>query len=469
MEILVVGMNYKSAAVELRERVAIASGELEALLQRLASSHTVLECVVLSTCNRTEIYAVASSARAGADYLSAVLAERAGLSRVELSKHLYTYVGQAAVRHAMEVACGLDSMVVGETQILGQVRQAFLTASDLGVTGAWLDQLFRRTLHVGKRAQSETEIGQRAVSVSYAAVQLAQKIYGSLQTRSAMVVGAGKMARLAAQLLMGQVHALYVANRTKERAEALARDVNGIAVAWADVPAHLSEVELVISATGAPTHVLTRDMVETARRSRRRATPLTCVDIALPRDIEPAVKQVRNVFLYDIDDLEGVVEANLQERSRQARLVARMIDEEADGFATWLAEQAVVPLIAAVRERGERIQRDVMASLERKLPELTERERKILQKHTMSIVNQLLHDPVQNMKELATTPGGDQHVRVFAELFGVQDAVEPREGRADSTRGREGRGFTETVRSWTEAVVRDMAPDSDTKGPVSAV
>ncbi len=474
MELIVVGLNYQTAPVEIRERVSVSDLEIEDVLSGLRSTHTVLESVVVSTCNRTEIYAVVTSDHAGKDYLTTLLAKRAGLEREELAKHIYVHTAGVAVEHLMKVTCGLDSMVLGETQILGQVRNAYLVAQSVDSTGMLLNQLFRRAIQLGKQAQSETEIGQRAVSVSYAAVQLAKKIYGDLRDTKALVLGAGSMSKLSVQYLVAAgVRELVVVNRTLERAEELAQSVGATAMPWSSLGHALANTDLVISSTGSPVPILSAEVVHEAMRTRRRkSVPLTLIDIAVPRDLDPAIVGLKNVYLYDIDDLEGVIQANLQERQRQAEVVFEMVANACQDYANWMAEQAVVPLIAAVREKGIRIQADVMASLERKLPNLSDHDKKVLQKHTMSIVNQILRDPVQNMKELAIASGGSEHVRIFAELFGVSASELEKQGQSVMLRS-EGEnlgpssaapGFAELVRQWSESLLRDLQI-SDSQAP----
>jgi glutamyl-tRNA reductase len=463
MHIIVVGLNHKTAPVELREQVSISDIDIDDVLSGFRETHTIHESVVLSTCNRTEVYAVVSSKRAGEDYLTLFLAKRAGVSGDELAPHLYVKTGEAAVVHLFRVVSGLDSLVIGETQILGQVKNAFLQAADVGATGALFNQLFRKAIQVGKRAQSETTIGQHPVSVSYAAVQLAKKIFGDLGGRKAVVLGAGKMSTLAAQYLSAAgVGELMIANRTLSRAEDLARSVGGRAILWEEVASCVATADIVISSTGAKSHVLTADALERTM-SKRSSRPIAFIDIAVPRDIDPEIRRFKNVYLYDIDDLEGVVSASLAERERQVARVESMIREALDEFSTWLTEQEVVPLIAAIREKGMAIQASVMESLERKLPNLTERERQILQKHTKSIVNQILRDPIQNMKELAIASGGAKHVEVFAELFGISKDEWQRfsEGETVTAAGHSThRGFAELVREWSDSFMKER--DSST-------
>lgn len=456
MHILVVGLSHLTAPVELRERVAISDYQLDAVLEQFRGTRTLLESVVLSTCNRTEVYTVVSSVRAGEDFLKTFLARRVGVSVTELSPHLFAYQGEEAVSHVMKVATGLDSLVLGETQILGQVRSAYLSANDVGNTGVLLNRLFRLAIHVGKRAQSETTIGQNAVSVSYAAVQLSKKIFGDLSNRNVLVLGAGKMSRLSVQHLAAASPAnLYVSNRTFDKADQLAREFGGVAKEFENLREVLESVDVVISSTGATEPVITAEMVESAIR-KRGSRPLALIDIAVPRDVAAEVGSMRNVYLYDIDDLQGVVAANLAERERQAVEVGRMIEESCAEFFTWWSEQEVVPLISAVREKGMAIQATVMESLERKLPHLSERDRKLIHKHTMSIVNQILREPILNMKELAIASGGAKHVQVFAQLFGIGEdefirGVQPQESLPHA--GGTSPTFVELVKQWTDALL----------------
>ncbi|MCL6444282.1 MAG: glutamyl-tRNA reductase [Alicyclobacillus sp.] len=462
MHILVVGLNHKTAPVELRERVALSDASLESALGELREARTVVESVVLSTCNRTEIYAFVTSERAGEDYLTTLLARHANMSTDELRRYLYQHRGAEAVRHLMRVAAGLDSLVVGETQILGQVRSAFLLALDEGNVGTLFDQLFRSALNLGKRAQSETGINQHPVSVSYAAVQLAKQILGDLRGQRVLMIGAGKMSHLAAQhLRTNGSDELVIVNRTFERAEQLAHTYGARPAPWSSLAAELAKADIVISSTGAREVILTPEVMTQAQRARGHR-PLVLVDIAVPRDVDPNVAAVRGVYLYDIDDLEGVVAANLTERERLAEQVETMIQNALFAYSQWLSEQEIVPVIAAIREKGAAIQASVMASLERKLPNLSERDRQLLHKHTMSIVNQLLRDPILNMKTLASLSGGGHSARVFAQLFGIDErALAAQSNRVrlvaasddESSEQAAQTDLLDLVRQWGQALV----------------
>lgn len=466
MRILVIGLNHKTAPVELRERLSISDLDLDEVLSQLRDTRTVMESVIVSTCNRLEVYALVSSVRAGEDFLRTFLARRAGLPVQELSSHLYVHQGIHAARHLFKVVSGLDSLVLGETQILGQVRSAFLTASDAGNTGALFNQLFRKAVQLGKRAQTETSIGQSAVSVSYAAVQLAKKIFGELMGRKVLVVGAGKMSQLTVQHLHANgIAKMMITNRTYDKAVELAAQFHAEPIEFDALSSALAEADIVIASTGARGFVITRSMMEAAAKTR--GGPVVLIDIAVPRDIDPAVGTLPNLYLYDIDDLEGVVSANLAERERQAVLVDKLIEETLADYSKWLNEQEVVPLITALREKGTEIQASVMESLQRKLPDLTDREVQLIQKHTMSIVNQLLHDPIQNMKELAIASGGSKHVHWFAELFGIPEerlrsTQQGLLGESEPAADGPGVRLADIVRLWSDS----LATDTD-KGSVS--
>lgn len=422
VNIFVVGLSHKTAPVELRERVSLGEAEVRHVLTQLRDSRTVLESVVVSTCNRLEIYGLGPSARAGSDFALAAVAKTTGVDRDVLWRYAYVREGEDAVRRGMRVACGIDSVVFGETQILGQMRDAYHLSLEEGATGSVFNRLFREIIHVGKRAQTETSIGREAVSVSYAAVQLARKVLGELHDKQVVVIGAGHMAGLAARHFGAQQpKSLLIFNRTLERAQALAAEVGGGARPLDEdgIAQALAHADVVLTAIGRGRYVVTREMVASAMMSRR-GRPLVILDIAVPRDVDPEVSSSTSVYLYDVDDLEGVVAANLEERARQEAAVEAMIDEGVRAFSQWLAEQEVVPVIAALHRRGEAIEREVMASLLRKLPHLTERDQKVIHKHMMSIVHQLLREPVKNVKELSLQSGDPSYAETLAALFGLE-------------------------------------------------
>lgn len=429
MQIAMVGVNFKTAPVEIREVLAVPSAAIPAALDRLGAL-PLDEGVLLSTCNRTEVYAVAQDAKEAFRVLERYLADLGDIAEVrDVQPHLYKHFGMAAVEHLFRVSCGLDSMVIGETQILGQVRDAYRDSTNAGAVDKVLHQLFEQAIAVGKRAQSETRIGQNAVSVSYAAVELAKKVFRSLDGRRAMAVGAGDTGKLTVKHLQASgVKDIVIANRTLERAENLAREIGGQAIAMTDIPAYLQKVDVVISSTGAPGYVLTRQQVADAIKGRR-GRPIFLFDIAVPRDIDPEIGTLEGAFLYDIDDLQAVVNANLQERAEEAKLALRIIEEETAKFRSWLATQEVVPTIRMLRDKVEIIRQQELARALGRMPDLTERERAAVEALTVGLVNKILNAPTQRLKGMADEGSADQAIETVSRLFDLQAEPALKEGR----------------------------------------
>ncbi|MBM7701335.1 glutamyl-tRNA reductase [Metabacillus iocasae] len=423
MHIIAVGLNYRTAPVEIREKLSFNEHELPSAMKALSNQKSILENVIISTCNRTEIYAVVDQLHTGRYYIKAFLAEWFQLDKNDFSPFLNIYEDDGAMEHLYRVSCGLDSMVLGETQILGQVRSSFLLAQEQETVGTVFNQLFKQAVTLAKRAHHETEIGANAVSVSYAAVELAKKIFGDLTSKNILILGAGKMGELAAKNLYGSgAKKVTVINRTFEKAQQLATRFSGEAKQLAELQCALIEADILISSTGAKDFVVTKDMMVHVERMRK-GRPLFMVDIAVPRDLDPALAELDSVFLYDIDDLEGIVEANLQERKRAAEQIEMMVEVEIVEFKRWINTLGVVPVISALREKALAIQADTMKSIERKLPSLSERERKVLNKHTKSIINQLLRDPILHVKELAGEPNAAESLDLFMKIFDIEEAV----------------------------------------------
>lgn len=423
MHIIVVGVNYKTAPVEIREKLAFSESELVDAMKQLQQQKSVLENVIVSTCNRTEVYAVVDQLHTGRYYIKSFLADWFHMEADAFAPYLNILENEAAVEHLFRVASGLDSMILGETQILGQVKSSYLLAQKEGTIGTIFNQLFKQAVTFAKRAHSETEIGANAVSVSYAAVELAKKIFGDLSSKHVLIIGAGKMGELAAQNLYGSgVKTVTVVNRTLEKAEKLAKKFSGTARTLCELSCALLEADIVISSTGAKDYILTKEMMVYIDKIRK-GRPLFMVDIAVPRDLDPALADLESVFLYDIDDLEGIVQANLEERKKAAAQIERMIETELVAFQQWLHTLGVVPVIAALREKALAIQAETMQSIERKLPHLSEHDRKVLNKHTKSIINQLLRDPILRAKELAAEPNAEEALQLFMKIFNIEDAV----------------------------------------------
>lgn len=423
MDILLMGLNYKTAPVEIREKFTFTDDSTPRALHLLSQTKSIVECIILGTCNRTEIYVVCDQLHTGRFYTRNFLAEWFGVEKESFQDHLYVKENVEAIEHLFRVTCGLDSMVMGETQILGQVRDAFLLGQQHETTGTVFNTLFKQAITLAKRAHTETAIGQNAVSVSYAAVELGKKIFGAFSEKEVLVIGAGEMSELTAKHLHanGAKH-VRVANRTLERAQLLAEKFQGDSCTIDQLPQALLSADIVISSTGATGFVVTKEQLKPIMKLRKNR-PLFMIDIAVPRDLDPALHELDNVYLYDIDDLEGIVASNLAERSKEAERLEEMIGEEIVAFTNWYQTLGVVPLISALREKAFAIHGDAMRKIENKLPNLTERELHIIRKHTKGIINQLLHDPVVRLKELAAQKSGDEVLEIFSTIFALEEIV----------------------------------------------
>ncbi|PKG21669.1 glutamyl-tRNA reductase [Niallia nealsonii] len=423
MHIIVVGLNYKTAPVEIRERLTFDSSQMGEAMNQLQYKKSILENVIISTCNRTEIYAVVDQLHTGRYYIKEFLSEWFEMEQNEFVPYLFVYEQEGAMNHLFQVACGLNSMVVGETQILGQVRTSFLEAQNKNVVGTVFNQLFKQAITLAKRAHTETTIGENAVSVSYAAVELARKIFGTLENKNVLILGAGKMGELAIQNLYSNgAKNVTVINRTFEKAQGLAERFEGQAKHFNDLQCALIDTDIVISSTGATSYVITKNMMQSVEKIRK-GKPLFMVDIAVPRDLDPEITELESVFLYDIDDLEGVVEANMQERQKEAAKIMLMIEEGIVEFNQWIHLLGIVPVISELRNKALTIQSETMKSIERKLPHLSTRDKKVLNKHTKSIINQLLKDPILQVKELASTEDAEKSLHLFKQIFQLEDAL----------------------------------------------
>lgn len=424
MHIVVVGLNYRTAPVEVRERFSFAEKDMPQALQELLRTKSVLEGVIIATCNRTEIYVVVDRLHMCGYFIRSFMEKWFGISREEFTKHLYMYEDEQAICHLFRVACGLDSMVLGETQILGQVRSAFLLSQSEKATGTWFNMLFKQAVTLSKRAHSETAIGESAVSVSYAAVELGKRVFGSFSGKRVLILGAGKMSELTAKHLSGAgAEEVIVANRTFARAQELASKFSGTPCSMQEAMQRLEEVDILISSTGAEGYVITSAQVAQSMK-QRPDRPLFMIDIAVPRDIDPAISELQNVFLYDIDDLEGIVESNMEMRRGEALKIEDMIEEEISSFANWLQTLGVKPVIRALQEKSSSIHESTLESLFNKLPELDERQRKVIRRLTKSIINQMMHDPINRIKELAGEENGAEALNMFTQIFSLEEQME---------------------------------------------
>lgn len=422
MTIVTIGLNHKTAPVEIREQISFTSQEKEKALEVIDEVEGIKEGVVLATCNRTEIYVVSSHEKQGKDFIPNLLSKFSTLSLEELQEYLYTYLNLEAVSHLYQVASGLDSMVLGEEQILGQVKEAFSLAQEKETTGTVLHHLFTETLKVGKRARSETSINDNAASVSYAAVELANKIFGNLNKQSALVIGAGEMSKLTLKSLVDHgVSEVFVANRTYSKAVDLADQFDGQAIEWEKVDDWLHKVDIVISSTGAPHYVIKYEMVAEVLEERRRDNPLFFIDIAVPRDIDPEIHELQDVYAYNIDDLESVVEANLKKREKAINSVNKIIKEEVKEFDEWRNSRDVVPIIKSLRKQAEEIRQEELERALARLDDIDEEERNIISSLSCKIVNKLLHNPTVQVKKFANVENSRLYLEAVNKLFGLDD------------------------------------------------
>ena len=407
MNLVLVGVSHHLAPVELRERVALNPGQAAALAHELAAGGT--EVVCLSTCNRTELYLGHEDAE------EAVRRAEGALFDGELAPVLYRLGDEAAALHLFRVAAGLDSLVPGEGEILGQVRAAY----EHGAPGPLLDRVFRQALHAGKKVRAQTAIAESPASVSAAAAALAQQVFGELSGRRILVVGAGKVSELAARNLISRgAEIAFVANRTLDRAAELARRFGAEPLALDQIGDELARADVVVSSTSAPGFVLHRSDLEAALAARR-GRPLFLIDLAVPRDLDPAIHELDGCYLYDIDDLEAVVAESLAGRRQEAERAEAIVAEEAERFRAWQASLDVVPAIASLRARAEEIRTAELARLEARLGRLSEAERRAVESTTAQIVNKLLHLPTVRMKQAAVTADGVLYAAAVRHLFGL--------------------------------------------------
>ena len=421
MKLLVTGLNHRTAPVEVRERVAFDPASLPQALETLRRREGLLEGMILSTCNRVEV-AVTSEEQANArGAIELFLSESRALDRRTLTEHLYTYEGRDAIRHLFRVAASLDSMVVGEPQILGQMKQAYAAAKAAGAVSGFLELVLTRAFSVAKRVRSETEIGQSAVSVSYAAVELAREIFGSLAGRKVMLVGAGKMSELAARHLRRSGAAdIYVTNRTRERAEQMAEVFQGTIVDYAAFHASLPEVDILIASSGAPHYILTRDDIRRAI-SIRRNRPMFLIDIAVPRNIDPEANQLDNVFLYDIDDLQQVVTTNLRGRMKEAEQAEQIIADEVDRLMARMQAREVAPVIVGLQEQLEQLRQAELQRLRGKLGTLTPEQQEAVEALTRGLVNKIAHGPITELRRNAGQPDGLAVADIIRRIFRIEE------------------------------------------------
>lgn len=426
MQILQLGLSHQTAPVEIREQLALSEAAIPEALRTLCPDNGcgpsyALEGALLSTCNRLEVYAVVERADLGQQDLRDYVGRVTATLREVFDAHMQVREGEAAVTHLCEVACGMDSMILGESQIQGQVAEAHQLAMAHGSAGPVINALFRAALQAGKRARTETAINEHATSISHVAVELALQIFDDLATKAVVLVGAGEMAELAAKNLVDNgVGKLLVVNRSPGRAAALAKQYGGEALGWDRLTQALWQSDIVVSSTSAP-HAILRPETVTVAMQMRRNRPLFLIDIAVPRDVDPAVGKLTNVFLYDIDDLQRVVAANLEQRQREIPRVQEIICQEAIEFLAWFKARDVVPTLVDLRQHVDGIRESELAWALQKLEGLSDQERNVILAFSRRLVNKILHEPTVRLKQQANGREAYRYTEAVRELFGIRD------------------------------------------------
>jgi glutamyl-tRNA reductase len=419
-ELFALGISHKTAPVELRERVALPEGRAAGVLRELVSTGHVHEAVALSTCNRTELYLVVDDVVEAETAALGILARESDMRPTELLSHLYSFRDIDAARHLFRVTAGLDAMIVGEAEIQGQVKRAYELALVENTTSAFMNRLFRDALAAGKRVRTETKVGSGSFSVPSVAVQLAQETLGDLSGRRVIVIGAGETGELTARELTERgVRSVFVANRHYDRAIGLAQRFGGQAIRFDMLPSELEKADIVVSSTNSPHHIVGRDELAAVMESRG-GRPLLLIDIAVPRDIDPAVADIEGVFLKDIDDLQRLIERRLSGREAEARRAEALLDHDLDRFRRWLGTLDVVPTIAALHERGDSIVKQILAENDSRWKSLDEADRERLELVAATIVKRLLQEPTLRLKARGDERRTYVYVQALRELFGLE-------------------------------------------------
>jgi glutamyl-tRNA reductase len=424
-ELLALGVSHKTAPLDLRERLSLTEGRAVSALGELTAAAGIHEAAAISTCNRTELYLIVSDPVEAESTALGVLTRQAEIRPTELLGHLYSLRAGEAARHLLRVTAGLDSMILGEAEIQGQVKRAYELALVEGATGPILNRLFRGALAAGGRARQETGISEKGVSIPSVAVELARRAIGDLSHSRVLMVGAGETAELVARALTARgVSAVFVANRHYDRAIGLAQRFDGTAVRFEELPAQLLEADIVVSATNSPHHIVERDGLAQVMEARA-GRPLLAIDIAVPRDIEAACREIPGVTVHDIDDVQQIVERNASGREAESRRAELIIEVELDRFERWLAALEVVPTITALRERGDEVVRRVLAENENRWEGLSEVDRARMEAMTKAVASRLLHEPTVRMRRAAGDEEAYTYVSALRDLLGLDVETEP--------------------------------------------
>lgn len=422
MNIIIVGLNHKTAPVEIREKLSFPSDTIGEALRDLLDNYEISEGAIISTCNRVEVIGVSAQVDKGIWEIKRFLSSYHNIPLEDLDENLYVHVAEKGVQHLFRVAASLDSMVMGEPQILGQVKDAFSYAVHHKSAGLVLRKLFHKTFTVAKKIRTETNIGSSAVSISFAAVELAKKIFGDLSDKNAMLIGAGEMAELAAKHLVNSgANSITVANRTFEKAQELAREFEGRAIKFEHYLDHLKDVDIIIASTGAQHYIIKEEDIKKVLKERKQK-PMFFIDISVPRNIDPLVNNIDNVYLYDVDSLQGVVSANLKERNREAEKAEKIIVEELPKFYRWVKSLDVVPTIIGLQKMAEGIRKSEIQKSMKNLGELTDKQEKTLDALTKAIVKKILHHPVTHLKKESNNIDGDLYIEAVRKLFDLEQS-----------------------------------------------
>ena len=420
-DIVLLGLNHKTASVDVRECIAFTADETDRALAMLRDNPVIGESILFSTCNRIELLMAVDEREAAVAIAKQFIAEFKKVPLSQFESALYQYVGDEAVRHTLQVAASLDSMVVGEPQILGQMKEAYRKATVEKTSGVILNKLLHRTFFVAKKVRTETGIGDHAVSISYAAIELGKKIFGDLDGKRVMLIGAGEMAELAVEhLIRNRAGTLTVANRTFSRGVELANRFRGKAIKFEEIIDCIDEVDIVISSTGASEYVLRKDQIKAAMKSRRNRS-LFFIDIAVPRNIDPDINRINNAYVYDIDDLKGIVDDNIEDRNREAIKAQRIIDEAVIGFRKWVDTLKVVPTIVSLRGKVETLARQELEKTLVTLGHLSESDKRTIERMTGALVNKILHEPTDYLKKDGCRGNKSVALDLTRKLFNLEE------------------------------------------------
>ncbi|MEZ0324085.1 MAG: glutamyl-tRNA reductase [Hydrogenothermaceae bacterium] len=416
MEIFAIGLNYKTAPVEIREKFAVSDSQVGDILNLLSKVDEILEVCVLSTCNRVEFYGVASNSENLKSEILKVLSKYFSTPIHFFEKHLFFFTGREAITHIFRVASSLDSMVIGEPQIVCQFKDSFSKAREYKTVRHILTRLFDKALNVSKKIRTSTGISRKAVSISYAAALLAKKIFGSLKDKNVLIIGAGEMAELAVKHLasIGVKH-IFVSNRTFEKAVELAQEFNGSAIRFDKLLEFLPQTDIVIVSTGAPEPILKKNDIKKAIKDRKN--PLFIIDISVPRNVEESVNDLEGVYLYNIDDLQTIVNSNMEERKIEAQRAELILQDEVDKFIKWLQIQKVNPLISSIRNYADSLREKQLERLFKDLPYLTDKEKEKIDIAMRSLINKLLHRPTMYIKDKAISEDGVYYMKILQDMF----------------------------------------------------